>query len=78
MPLSFRNNDVRRSYTRQRNDVTSRDPAHMYMYPWFDFVSVFGGNGKVCRHFLMGNNFLTLIDHFSKTYGILMLYLLIR
>ena len=24
---------------RQRNDVTSRDPAHLY--PWVDFVSAF-------------------------------------
>ena len=41
-----------------------------HLYPWVDFVSVFGGFGKVGRHFLMENNFLTLFDHFSKTYGI--------
>ena len=76
MPLSFYNNDVRRSCTIQRNDVTSRDPAHLY--PWVDFMSVFGGFGKVGRYLQMKNNFLTLIDQFSKTYGILMLYLLIR
>ena len=76
MPFSFQNNDVRRSYTRQRNDVTSRDPAHLY--PWVDFVSVFDGVGEVGRHSLMETNVLTLIDHFSKIYGILMLYLLIR
>ena len=60
---------------RQRNDVTLRDPAHLY--PWVDFVyvPVFVWFGKVGRHFLMKNNFLTLIDHFSKTYGTLMLYL---
>ena len=28
--------------------------------------------------FFMKNNFLTLVEHFSKTNGILMLYLLIR
>ena len=76
MPVSFLNNDVRRSCTRQRNDVTSRDPAHLY--PWVDFVSVFGGVEKVGRHFFMETNFLTLTDHFSKTCGMLMLYLLIR
>ena len=36
------------------------------------------GVGKVGRHFLMENNFRILIDHFSKTYGILMPYLLER
>ena len=76
MPFSFYDNDVRPSCTRQRNDVTSRDPPHLY--PWVDFVSVFDGVGKVGRHFLMETNFLTLIDNFSKTSGILMLYLLIR
>ena len=62
--------------TRQRNDVTSCDPVHVY--PWVEFVSVFGGFGTAGRHFLTENNFLTLIDHFSKTYGILMLNLLKR
>ena len=41
-----------------------------------------GGGGSVgwesLSTFLMENNFLTLTVHFSKTYGILMLYLLIR
>ena len=64
MTLLFQNNDVGRSCTRQRNDVTSRDPAHLY--PWVDFVSIFGGFGKVGRHFSMKNNFLTLIDHFFE------------
>ena len=68
--------DVTRSCTRQRDDVTSRDPAHLY--PWVDFVSVFGGLGKLVDIFVMKTNFLTLIDHFLKTRGILMLYLLIR
>ena len=44
-------------------------PAHLY--PWVDLVSVFGGVGKVGRHFLMETNFQTLIDQFSKIYGIL-------
>ena len=44
---------------------------------WVDFVSAFDGVGTVGRHFLMETNFLTLIDHFSKIYGILLLYLLI-
>ena len=77
MPLSFKNNDVRRSCTRQRNDVTSRDPAHQY--PWVDFVSVFGGGGwESLSTFLMENNFLTSLDHFSNTYRILTFYLQIR
>ena len=76
MPLLFLNSDVRRSCTRQRNDVTSRDPAHLY--PWVDFVSVFCELGKLVDMFFMKNNFLTLVDHFLKTYGILMLFLLIR
>ena len=65
--------------TRQRNDVTTRDPAHLCSR--VNFVSVFSlfwGFGKDSRHFLMEYNFLTLIDHFSKTNGILMLYLLVR
>ena len=36
------------------------------------------GLGKLVDIFLIETNFLTLIDHFSKIYGILMLYLLIR
>ena len=36
------------------------------------------GLGKLVDIFFMETNFLTLIDHFSKIYGILMLYLLIR
>ena len=63
-------------HARQRNDVTSRDPAHLY--PWVDFVSVSGGVGKVGRHFLIETNFLSLIDHVWKIYGILVLYLVIR
>ena len=34
------------------------------------------GLGKLVDIFLIETNFLTLIDHFSKIYGILMLYLL--
>ena len=36
------------------------------------------GLGKLVDIFLMETIFLTLIDHFSKINGILMLYLLIR
>ena len=36
------------------------------------------GLGKLVDIFLIETYFLTLIDHFSKIYGILMLYLLIR
>ena len=47
---------------RQRNDVTLRDPAHLY--PLVDFVSVFfflgGGGGGELVNILMENNFLTL------------------
>ena len=42
-----------------RNDVTSRDPARLY--PWVDFVSVFGGGGgESWSTFLMKNIFLTV------------------
>ena len=45
-----------------RNDVTSRDPAHLY--PWVDFVNVFGRGGgggwESWSTFLMKNIVLTV------------------
>ena len=48
------------------------------MYPWVDFVSVFCGFGKLVDKCFIMNNALLLIDHFAKSYGIMMLYLLLK
>ena len=57
--------------------MTSLNVTRRTCTPGLTLLVYLMGLGKLVD-ILMETNFLTLIDHFSKTYGILMLYLLIR